>query len=336
MDNLITRHITHAGARIYRLPMRVFPSLIAFAHLVISEGYVALVDVGSGLGDSHADLCAAFDRLAVLWGEPVGWDDLDRIVITHAHIDHHGGLNAIRTLSDAPIAVHILDRRVLVHYEERLALTRVRISQFLQQAGLDSDQRTQLLALYNQSKGVFQSLPVQDSVQDGDLLDERFRIYHVPGHCPGQICLQLDNILLSADHILPDVALFLAPESLTASTGLEHFLQSLRKAAQIPDLQVSLGGHGAPVHTIAAAIAQIEQQQQRRIARLHNACTQAQTLAELAAALYPRAQGYDQLLALQKIGAYVEYLDQRGMLAIVNYREVAADEHVAPRYQAWR
>ena len=40
-----------------------------------------------------------------------------------------------------------------------------------------------------------------------------------------------------------------------------------------------------------------------------------------------------ELLALQKVGAYVEYLDQRGLLAITNIGEVAADEGAAPRYR---
>jgi hypothetical protein len=37
-------------------------------------------------------------------------------------------------------------------------------------------------------------------------------------------------------------------------------------------------------------------------------------------------------LAIQKTGAYVEYLDDRGELAIANLAEVAADPNVAPRY----
>ncbi|MEI8167702.1 MAG: MBL fold metallo-hydrolase, partial [Chloroflexales bacterium] len=87
-DESITRFETAGGARIYRLPMQVFPSLRAYAHLVIADDYVALIDVGSGQGESDGHLRAGFARVADEWGERVGWADLDRIVITHAHIDH--------------------------------------------------------------------------------------------------------------------------------------------------------------------------------------------------------------------------------------------------------
>ena len=41
------------GARIYRIPIALFPSLNGFAHLVIADQIKALVDVGSGVGDSN-------------------------------------------------------------------------------------------------------------------------------------------------------------------------------------------------------------------------------------------------------------------------------------------
>ncbi|PDW03087.1 MBL fold metallo-hydrolase [Candidatus Viridilinea mediisalina] len=330
----ITRFTTSNGIRIYRIPLRVFPSLWAYAHLVIAGDYLALVDVGSGQGSSDEQLRAGMAAIADEWDEAVSWADLNRIVITHAHIDHHGGLNMVRHLTDAPIAVHELDRRVLIKHDERLALTRFRLGVFLRRAGFDEAHRMRLLKMYSGGKHLFQSLPVQDVMRDGDLLDGLFRVIHVPGHCPGHVCLQLDNILLTADHVLPGVAIFLSPESLTASTGVDHFLQSLRKVAQVQGVELCLGGHDRPVQDVGAAIARIERTQQQRIQRIYEACAEPHSIASLTHKLYPSVGDYDELLAIQKVGAYLEYLDQRGMLEVANLEEVAEDERGVPRYRA--
>jgi glyoxylase-like metal-dependent hydrolase (beta-lactamase superfamily II) len=328
----IERFETAGGARVYRIPLRVFPTLTSNVYAVIAGDYAALIDCGSGLPESDADLRAGMDALRARWGERVGWGDLRRIIITHAHIDHHGGLNTVRALTDAPIAIHELDRRVLVHYEERLALTSFRLGIFLRRAGLPEARRTELLAMYAWSKGLFRSVAVQDVLRDGDLLDGVFRVVHAPGHCPGQVCLHLDDVLFTADQLLPRTAPFLPPESLNASTGVDHYLQSLRRVGGLAGVRLALGGHEEPMHDLAASIAQAEEMQRFRIERVAAAAATPRTIAELTAAIYPELGGYDALLAVQKIGAYVEYLDQRGLLAIANLEEVASDEHAAPRY----
>lgn len=333
-DTSIVRFETAGGARIYRIPLEVFPGMLGYAHLVIAGDYVALVDVGSGQGASDAHLREGMERIADEWGEGLGWSDIDRVVITHAHIDHHGGLNMVAELTGAPIAVHELDRRVLVNHEERLALTRFRLGVFLRRAGVAEKTRARLLGMYGWSKGLFRSLEVDDVLRDGDMLDGVFEVIHVPGHCPGQVCLRIEDVLLTADHVLPGVAVFLAPESLTASTGVDHFLQSLRKVAALEGIGLGLGGHGRPVRDLAQAVATIEATQAARIARIYEACATPHSIAELTAALYPDIGGYDELLALQKVGAYVEYLDQRGRLAIANLDEVAEDDAGVPRYRA--
>ena len=329
----VTRYEAEGGARIYCIQARVFPPLVANVYVVITGDYAALIDTGSGLGESDDHIRAGMDALREEWGERLSWADIKRIVITHGHIDHYGGLGTILDQTSAPVAVHELDRRVLINHEERLTLTSRAVSAFLWRAGVSETSHTSLMGLYGWSKGLFRSVEVETILRDGDLLDGLFLVHHTPGHCPGQVCLQLGSVLFSADHVLPITSPHMAPESIMPSTGLDHYLQALRKVAAIPDISLTLGGHEGPIENLYARVAQIEASHRRKLDRILAACAEPRTINELSKAIYPNLHSYEILLAIEEIGAHIEYLDQRGTLAITNLDEVAADERVAPMYR---
>jgi len=329
----VTRYTTDGGVRIYRIAAQVFPALVANVYLVVAGDYAGLIDTGSGLGQSDHHLRAGLGQIRDEWGERIGWQDLKRIVITHAHVDHYGGLGAVRERTSAPVAAHELDRRVLTHHEERLVLANRAVSAFLWRAGVSESHHTSLMGMYGWSKGLFRSTEVETVLHDGDLLDDLMLVRHVPGHCPGQVCLQIGDVLLCADHVLPHTSPHMAPESITPSTGLDHYLDSLRKIGAVSGIRLALGGHEEPVHDIYQRIARIEASHQRKLERILAACAEPQTINELSKAIYPNVHSYEILLAIEEIGAHVEYLDQRGALAIANLEEVATDERVAPMYR---
>lgn len=328
----VVRYETERGAWIYRISAQVFPMLVANVYLVVDGEYVALVDTGSGLGQSSEHIRRGMEQIRDDWGARIDWADIRRVVITHAHVDHYGGLGAVRALTSAPLAVHELDRRVLTNHEERLVLASRAVSAFLWRAGVSESNHASLMGMYGWSKGLLRSTEVETVLRDGDLLDDRMLVLHAPGHCPGQVCLQIDDVLLSADHVLPHTSPHMAPESITPSTGLGHYLEALRKIAAVPGIHLALGGHEGPIGDLYERIAQIEASHQRKLERLLAACAEPRTINELSKQIYPHVDGYNILLAIEEVGAHVEYLDQRGLLAIANLDEVAGDEFAAPRY----
>jgi hypothetical protein len=133
--------------------------------------------------------------------------------------------------------------------------------------------------------------------------------------------------------VLPHTSPHLAPESITRSTGLGHYFEALRKIAAVPDIRLALGGHEGPIHDLYDRIIQIERSHQRKLDRLLDACATPRTINELSKAIYSDVTSYNILLAIEEIGAHIEYLDQHGHLAIANLDEVAADDRAAPRYR---
>ncbi len=137
------------------MPLDLFPDLQGFSHLIIYGEVVALFDVGSGFGDSNAQLEEGLEQVRSAFSENIGWEDLTHILISHGHIDHFGGLHFVRERSQAPLGIHELDRRVLIQYEGRVAISAHRLHTFCIEAGVPSEKQEELLALYLLNKHAF-------------------------------------------------------------------------------------------------------------------------------------------------------------------------------------
>lgn len=323
LDATLARFETNQNARIYRIPVHLFPELNGFVHIALFDEYCVLFDVGSGFGSSNDQIEAGLEQIRSHYGEKVGWPVITHIVISHGHIDHFGGLQFVRARCQAPVIVHSLDRRVLTNYEERLALVASRLEEYLAEAGLTPDRIEGVMSMYMLNKGLFESQPIDLVCEELGMQLGRMKWMHVPGHCPGQIVAFLDDVLLSADHVLETTSPHQAPESLTLSTGLNHYLESLAKlrpyAARV---SLTLGGHEGPVLDLTTRLNEIVAVHRDRLLDILALTNESCTIGEISERLFPDTEGYHQLLALEEAGAHVEFLQQRGFLAVANFAEV--------------
>jgi glyoxylase-like metal-dependent hydrolase (beta-lactamase superfamily II) len=330
----IQRFESNTGVRIYRIPVEAFPGFIAYCYLLLEAGVPTLVDTGSGLGSSNDHLLAGISALRDQFGENVGLKDIRRILITHGHIDHFGGVGFMQEQTNAEIGIHELDRRVLVAYEERVIIATKDLRVYLERAGVKEELRRRLIEMYGIAKKAFRSVSVDLLLDESTQLDGMCFI-HTPGHCPGQVCIVVGDVLLSADHILARITPHQAPESITPYTGLGHYLESLNTVSRREGIRLALGGHEDPVDKVYERIEAIRASHQRKLARLLDLIREAGqpcTISELSKAMYPERHGYDVLLALDEVGAHIEYLYQHGQLAISNLDEVEREDNPALRY----
>lgn len=330
----VARFESDTGVRIYRISCQAFPGLVVHCYLLLGAGPVTLVDTGSGYGDSTRQLLDGIRAVREEFREPVGLRDIRRILITHGHVDHFGGLAQAAEPIEAAIGIHDLDRWVLETYEERLLVATKALRFFLAQAGVEPARRAELVEMYTYAKRHVRSVTVDFAVTDGQELDG-LRFIHTPGHCPGQVCIRIGDVLLSADHVLPITTPHQSPESITAWTGLGHYLASLDRIGREDGVRVALGGHETPIGDLPGRLVAIRRDHERKLARVGELLRDPRglTVAELTATMYPRVRDWHVLLALTEVGAHVEYLYERGVLGVVNLDEVAREENPALRFR---
>jgi glyoxylase-like metal-dependent hydrolase (beta-lactamase superfamily II) len=306
-------------ARLYRIPLDLFPGLSGYAHLLVADDVRVLFDAGSGFGESNDQLDEGLRLVREIHGEAVGWGDLTHVLITHGHIDHYGGLSHVRRRSTAPVGIHRLDRAVLTKFESSLETMAGRLTKFLESAGVGSDELQELMELYLFNKHLFTAQDVDFVVRGREARLGRLEILHVPGHCPGQLVVRLGDILLTSDHVLPGITPHMAPRSLARHTGLAEYLSSLdHLELWAGDVRLGLGGHGPPIRDVAGRIEEIRGHHEARLHLVLRAIDGPTAMVDIADRLFPKAAGYHRLLALEETGAHVEFLKERRLIEVAH------------------
>jgi glyoxylase-like metal-dependent hydrolase (beta-lactamase superfamily II) len=329
----VQRFHSKGGARLYALSVETFPRHINNVYLVLEEGSSILFDCGSGMGTSRRDLALGFAVVRAAFGETARYEDIDWCIISHAHYDHFGGANAIKRETRGRLAVHELDARVLSGFDERLVIASKDCDIFWRRAGVPDAERGPLLTLYAAAKSSFRSEQVDRVLRDGDTIAGS-RVHHVPGHCPGLICLQVHDVLLTSDHVLSRITPHQFPQAITPFAGLEHYFRSLSKVRKLEGVNFALGGHEDPIWDLRSRIDAISLFHRDRLAQVLSHCASAKTVVQVTHDLFGDQEGYSRILALDEAGAHVEYLHEMGKLRIANLDEVSRARDPVIEYAA--
>ncbi|MBI4557108.1 MAG: MBL fold metallo-hydrolase [Candidatus Hydrogenedentes bacterium] len=332
-DRTIRRYQSSTGVTVYKLPVEAFPSHFTNCYLVLDD-CVTLIDAASGWADANEHLRARFDELQASFGEKIRLRDIKRLLITHGHIDHFGGVNFLLKESQATLGIHELDVSVLQNFKERLILSTKNLHLYLDRTGFSAERVKSLLEMNKWSKDWFQATPVNLTLREGPLDGSSFYVHHVPGHCPGEVCLQLHDLLFTGDHVLHRTTPNQSPEFITRYTGLGHYLDSLKKIGAVAGVRVGLGGHERDIADVPARAEAIRQFHEERLARALEICRAPKSLADVSRELFGKQSGYHVLLAILETGAHVEYLYERGHLVVANMDKVEQEYNPVLLYQA--
>lgn len=174
-----TGRVVELAPGVYRIPTAPADLVNSYAFRD-DDGQVTLVDCG--LKRAPAKIVAA---LHSIHSDP---SEVTRIVMTHAHADHAGGLASMRARSGAEVAAH-----------EREA-------PYLRQGRVPArDSQVRGGRLFTRASGGFSPTDVTEEFSDGDVLKVAggLRVVHTPGHSPGHVSLlhEPTRVLVTGDAI---------------------------------------------------------------------------------------------------------------------------------------
>ncbi len=183
--------------------------------------------------------------------------------------------------------------------------------------------REQILSVYRFSKAIYRSVPVDFTYQAIDMRLGDFEFIHLPGHCPGHVAIRLDDAVFCGDMIVERVTPHLSPESITPYSGLDHYLESLARFQQwSKGARFIFNGHNDVIADLSVQVEATKQNIVRRLSKAVQALSVPLTMDQLCQAVYGEMAGYNQLLVIEKTGAYVEYLYEHGLIEIANPDEL--------------
>jgi glyoxylase-like metal-dependent hydrolase (beta-lactamase superfamily II) len=163
---------------VWRIPTAPRDLVNSYA-FVDGDGQVTLVDTGTKGGPKRI-----YAALTLMGAGP---GDVTRIVLTHCHSDHIGGLARLRGRTGAPVAVH----------EREAPYVRAGKGPVLD--------RSRLGGRLLRTSGKFPAAEVAQELVDQQVLDVGggLRVLHTPGHTPGHVSLlhEPSRLLITGDSI---------------------------------------------------------------------------------------------------------------------------------------
>lgn len=216
-----------------------------------------LIDVGAGTEEAERALLRGLADVGVSLG------DIEQIVITHTHVDHHGLLE--RVLHRNPNAKVFAHAHAQIGFRRDVGRRLDFYDGLFAGSGMPSSLRRAARTGLEHMFALEPDVPVDGWLHDGDIIragDGAWRVLHTPGHSGDLICLyrEATETLITSDHVLPDVSSNAIIEPAVSPGGgrsrsLLLYMDALRKVAPLP-VRLALPGHGKPFADIAGLIAE--------------------------------------------------------------------------------
>ena len=220
---------------------QIVPGLWTFSGLLV--GRVYLIQDPDGLTVVDSGIALAADRI-VAQLRAAGWRprEVRRILITHAHPDHVGGLPRLHALTGAQVWASAVERPVI---EGRVPIT-----------GPPRESLSPLLRRVLPPPMTVAPTPVDREIGDGEVLAEvmgGLQVVATPGHAPGHLAFWQPRrrVLFCGDVMMrlsPNLRLPVA----AFTTDMAENKRSIGRLAAL-NVAVLCLGHGVPLRRHAAA-----------------------------------------------------------------------------------
>ncbi len=248
-------------------------------------------------------------------------EDIDRIYITHGHIDHFGMARGLSEISGAKIFVHSNDKnKVQVPFEALFKRDFSLVMTYFKEAGVPANS---LEGYYQSIKDLYAIFaePIDTGVEtlsDGEIVDcgdRKLKVIHLPGHTSGTVGFYDDEgLLFAGDHLLaeitPNPLLDLSAKARNGYKSLKSYLNSLTVTKKF-DISLVLPGHGKNIDDPPELIDQFLRHHEERKEEMLNLLSENEkTKWEVSCLLFGELQTMEIYLGLSEVEGHLELLEE--------------------------
>lgn len=281
---------------------------------------LTLIDVGP---QTPAALAALQAGLA---GEGVALRDIERVLITHAHVDHYGLIGAVAAASGAEVWAHPLAQPMI----EGWPAYQVAYDQFwlelLLAAGVPAELAQRTAGLYQRMQQLIGHAPVTRLLDEGDVISlagADWQVLHCPGHADSLICLYQpdDRLFLGNDHLLAHISsnALVGPPPPDERVRRRPLVDYWASLCRVYDMEIALviPGHGDAVADVRSLVKSRFQFYERRLARLLQELRRGpQSVWQLVEAIFRRLDETDTYLAVSEVLGHLDVLENKRLVRL--------------------
>lgn len=307
------------------IDLPAYSDLITANVYAVGSGAVTLIDTAPKFPGSFEFLKERLEQ------DGRDLEDIERIIITHGHVDHFGLAARIREEAGRAIPC-------FVHPEDAW---RVTAETFREEMFNEAGER--LMAMVDMPSEEVEKIrerfslftllcdPIFDvkTMEEGDVFegdDYQLRVIHTPGHTPGTCCLYetRQKILYSGDHIIkhitPNPLFELRKEILRDPEyqSLKAYIRSLEKIRGI-EARYVFPGHGEFIEDLPGLISSYRGHHLERMERIWKALKkESRPIYHLIQEVFDFVPEYDGFLAISEIMVHLELLIEEGRVELVD------------------
>jgi len=249
---------------------------------------------------------------------------LERIVLSHTHVDHVGLAADLLDASGAQVLTHPWNVERLSDFDADREQTVAFYVDLLRCSAVPAEVLTAVGWVTKGMKNFARPVAVSATLDEGQtirLAGRDWQVLHTPGHSAGLICFYepQSRTLLSGDHLLADISSNPVvepppPGQAERLCSLAAYRDSLRRVAAM-EIALALPSHGPAIADVAGLVAQRlgfhEQRLAQVLAALRNG---ARTTWDVVDTLFPNRSPLDTFLAVSEVIGHLDVLEMEGKI----------------------